>query len=82
MTPQKFIEFGVKWIPNYNSKKIRDKQREFQLDDFAFTLCYFDEAIEAFAKAQRQICADVYENNCVYSTGINNYEAILNAPTP
>ena len=81
----KVFEFIEKWLPNYKERygrEIPKEKRQHRLYDDDFIRLYFQEALENFAKAQRQICADVQEENNFYSTGINTYEAILNAPMP
>ena len=82
MTPQKFVE---KWNKDYKSKnqEFREKLDKLSLTEDEKKLMVinilFQTALEAFAKAQRKICMQVW-NQCGETDDIG--QKLLNAPMP
>ena len=79
MKPEEFVQ---KWLPNYweryKERIISDNRLTSVPDMNKWVLEQFDEALETFAKAQRQICAE----KCKDEVDDFMYYEILNAPMP
>ena len=81
-------EFVKKWLPNWE-EKLNEWYDTIVLAEPFFTIefadKYFPEALEAFAKAQREEIYYLLELGCInnsFSDEVALKSAILNAPTP
>ena len=90
MTPKEFVQ---KWLPDYDNKldnelyklknKVYDNVIHYLSEEHKakeeFSVRNFPEALESFAKEQRENCADAWKDEGdIY----RQYPAILNAPMP
>ena len=80
MLPEVFIQrWSPNWFKMYNLEDNTPFELTFEVDPIVKSC--FQEAIETFAKEQREICAEIHRINSPYGCD-EVYMEILNAPIP